>query len=136
MAHPTTIEEIQNFKGKYPKQLWYLFLVEMWERFTFYGMRALLALYISHLILSSAYTPVGADIIATKKAEYAAKGETLDENHPKWFIETSPQSKRDEAEAISNRKYGMVNAFIYAMSVDSSRTNYLAFGSPSFGAVV
>lgn len=116
MAHPTTIEEIQNFKGKYPKQLWYLFLVEMWERFTFYGMRALLALYISHLILSSAYTPVGADAIAAKKAEFAQKGETLDENHPLWHIETSAQSVRDAAEATSNRRYGMINAFIYAMA--------------------
>ena len=24
-----TLEEIQNFQGKYPKQLWYLFLVEI-----------------------------------------------------------------------------------------------------------
>jgi len=30
-----TLEEIQGFKGKYPKQLWYLFLVEMWERLHF-----------------------------------------------------------------------------------------------------
>jgi len=28
-----TLEQIQDFKGRYPKQLWYLFLVEMWERF-------------------------------------------------------------------------------------------------------
>ena len=116
MAHPTTIEEIQNFKGKYPKQLWYLFLVEMWERFTFYGMRALLALYISHLILSSAYMPASADIIETKKKEFAEKGETLDANHPLWSIETSAQGERDKAEATSNRRYGMVNAFIYAMA--------------------
>ncbi len=40
-----TIEEIQNFKGKYPKQLWYLFLVEMWERFCFYGMRGVLTVF-------------------------------------------------------------------------------------------
>lgn len=39
MHYPTTVEEIQNFSGKYPRQLWYLFLVEMWGRFTFYGMR-------------------------------------------------------------------------------------------------
>jgi POT family proton-dependent oligopeptide transporter len=36
------LEEIQNFKGKYPKQLWYLFFSEMWERFSFYGMRGML----------------------------------------------------------------------------------------------
>ena len=32
MSHRYTLEEIQNFEGKYPKQLWYLFTVEMWER--------------------------------------------------------------------------------------------------------
>lgn len=116
MAHPTTVEEIQNFKGKYPKQLWYLFLVEMWERFTFYGMRALLGLYISHLILSAVYMPAPQNVIDQKVAEYAKNGETLDENHPKWYIETSLQKERDSAEAISNRRYGMVNAFIYAMA--------------------
>ena len=36
------LEEIQNFKGKYPKQLWSLFFSEMWERFSFYGMRGML----------------------------------------------------------------------------------------------
>jgi POT family proton-dependent oligopeptide transporter len=111
-----TVEEIQNFKGKYPKQLWYLFLVEMWERFTFYGMRALLGLYISHLILSVAYTPAEPTVISEKVAEYKAKGEVLDENHPKWYIETSAQKERDGAEAISNRRYGTINAFIYAMA--------------------
>lgn len=39
------IEEIQDFKGKYPKQLYLLFFTEMWERFTFYGNRALLMLF-------------------------------------------------------------------------------------------
>lgn len=42
-----TLEEIRNFKGKYPKQLWMLFFTEMWERFTFYGMRALLILFMT-----------------------------------------------------------------------------------------
>lgn len=41
----TTIAEIQNFKGKYPKQLWYLFFSEMWERFSFYGMRGMLVVF-------------------------------------------------------------------------------------------
>lgn len=40
-----TIEQIQNFKGKYPRQLWYLFFSEMWERFSFYGMRGMLAVF-------------------------------------------------------------------------------------------
>jgi POT family proton-dependent oligopeptide transporter len=40
-----TLEEIQNFQGKYPKQLWYLFFSEMWERFCFYGMRGMLTYF-------------------------------------------------------------------------------------------
>jgi proton-dependent oligopeptide transporter, POT family len=40
-----TLDQIQNFEGKYPKQLWYLFVVEMWERFCFYGMRGVLAFF-------------------------------------------------------------------------------------------
>lgn len=38
----TSLEQIQNFKGKYPKQIWPLFFSEMWERFSFYGMRGML----------------------------------------------------------------------------------------------
>lgn len=45
MEQSITLDQIQNFKGKYPKQLWYLFLVEMWERFCFYGMRGVLAFF-------------------------------------------------------------------------------------------
>ncbi|WP_286913763.1 peptide MFS transporter [Flavobacterium sp. UBA4197] len=41
----STLEEIQNFNGKYPKQLWYLFFSEMWERFSFYGMRGMLVIF-------------------------------------------------------------------------------------------
>lgn len=40
-----TIEQIQNFKGKYPKQIWGLFFSEMWERFCFYGMRGMLTYF-------------------------------------------------------------------------------------------
>lgn len=40
-----SLAEIQNFKGKYPKQLWYLFFSEMWERFSFYGMRGMLVIF-------------------------------------------------------------------------------------------
>jgi proton-dependent oligopeptide transporter, POT family len=115
--YPTSVEEIQNFKGKYPKQLWYLFLVEMWERFTFYGMRALLGLYISHLILSVDYHALDQAGIDAKVTEYKKdKGEDLTKDHPKYFIETSQQKFRDDAEAVSNKQYGTINAFIYAMA--------------------
>ena len=51
MEKAQTLEEIQNFKGKYPKQLWYLFLVEMWERFCFYGMRGVLTIFMADQVL-------------------------------------------------------------------------------------
>lgn len=47
MEKQITLEEIQNFKGNYPKQLWYLFFVEMWERFCFYGMRGVLVIFMT-----------------------------------------------------------------------------------------
>ena len=47
-----TLEQIRDFKGKYPKQLWYLFFSEMWERFCFYGMRGMLTVFmVSQLMM-------------------------------------------------------------------------------------
>ncbi len=48
-----TLDEIQTFEGKYPKQLWYLFLSEMWERFAFYGMRGMLTIFMVERLLLS-----------------------------------------------------------------------------------
>src|SRR3954465_9999137 len=45
MSQELTLEQIHDFKGKYPRQLWYLFLTEMWERFCFYGMRGMLTVF-------------------------------------------------------------------------------------------
>jgi proton-dependent oligopeptide transporter, POT family len=46
------LADIQNFSGKYPKQLWYLFFSEMWERFCFYGMRGMLMYFmVYHLMM-------------------------------------------------------------------------------------
>lgn len=42
---PVDLAHIQDFKGRYPKQLWYLFFSEMWERFCFYGMRGMLVVF-------------------------------------------------------------------------------------------
>jgi len=40
----------ENFLG-HPKGLFYLFFAELWERFSFYGMRALLVLYMTKQLL-------------------------------------------------------------------------------------
>lgn len=51
MNNSQTLEQIQNFKGKYPKQLWYLFFSEMWERFSFYGMRGMLVVFMVNQLM-------------------------------------------------------------------------------------
>ncbi len=52
-SNELTLEDIQNFKGKYPRQLWSLFMSEMWERFSFYGMRGMLTIFmVDRLLLS------------------------------------------------------------------------------------
>lgn len=40
-----SLDQIRDFKGKYPRQLWHLFFSEMWERFCFYGMRGMLVVF-------------------------------------------------------------------------------------------
>lgn len=46
-----TLEEIQSFEGKYPKQIWPLFFSEMWERFCFYGMRGMLMYFMMNQLM-------------------------------------------------------------------------------------
>lgn len=46
-----SLDQIQTFEGKYPKQLWYLFFSEMWERFCFYGMRGMLTFFMINQLM-------------------------------------------------------------------------------------
>lgn len=62
MADELSLEEIQDFKGKYPKQLWSLFMVEMWERFCFYGMRGMLVIFMIDKIVGLALTEKSANL--------------------------------------------------------------------------
>jgi proton-dependent oligopeptide transporter, POT family len=50
-TNTVTLGEIQGFTGKYPRQLWYLSLVEMWERFCYYGMRGVLVYFMVDRLL-------------------------------------------------------------------------------------
>ena len=43
------------FKQDHPKGLYLLFFVEMWERFSYYGMRALIVLYMIQTLMYSAH---------------------------------------------------------------------------------
>ena len=50
----------------HPKQLALLFFTEMWERFSFYGMRALLVLFMVHQ-LKYHYMELGIEILKNEK---------------------------------------------------------------------
>lgn len=43
----------QTYTSKHPKALWYIMAIYMWEYFSFYGMRALLILYLTQELLLS-----------------------------------------------------------------------------------
>ena len=46
--------------SRHPKGLFVLFFAEMWERFSYYGMRAILVLYVTNgLMFSDAYANNG-----------------------------------------------------------------------------
>ena len=47
---------LKLFKQGHPKGLYLLFFIEMWERFSFYGMRALIVLYMIENLMYSAQT--------------------------------------------------------------------------------
>src|SRR6187397_250126 len=49
-ADEAILQEVKLEKG-HPKGLWVLFGTEMWERFNFYGMRALLSLFLAEALL-------------------------------------------------------------------------------------
>lgn len=51
MDKQLSLADIQNYKGKFPKQLWYLFFSEMWERFCFYGMRGMLTFFMINQLM-------------------------------------------------------------------------------------
>ena len=52
-----------EFMG-HPRALWQLFNIELWERFAYYGMRAVLAIYIADTFFSH----LGSDAAANQEA--------------------------------------------------------------------
>ena len=45
MSNSPTLQQIRDFKGTYPRQLFHLVGTEMWERFCFYGLRGMLTVF-------------------------------------------------------------------------------------------
>ena len=52
ILHP---EDLKNTKTSHPKGLYVLFATEMWERFSYYGMRALLVLYLTAQLIDGGF---------------------------------------------------------------------------------
>src|SRR5690349_2255263 len=48
-------EEVKRTPSGHPKGLYVLFATEMWERFSYYGMRALLVLYLTAQIVNGGF---------------------------------------------------------------------------------
>ncbi len=61
--------DMQEMFG-HPKGLFYLFFAEMWERFSFYGMRALLVLYMTDVLFNG--LPNGEELSFVVYAAYGA----------------------------------------------------------------
>ena len=53
----------QAVSQPHPKGLYTLFFTEMWERFSYYGMRALLVLYLSSAYLDGGFNLDRADAL-------------------------------------------------------------------------
>lgn len=47
--------DVETPPQRHPQGLWVLFFTEMWERFSYYGMRALLVLYLTSLIVNGGF---------------------------------------------------------------------------------
>lgn len=99
-ATPSTTAAMEETFLGHPKGLFVLFLTEMWERFSYYGMRALLVLYmVNHLF---AHPEVSAHVLgfSTVTGWY----ESL--FHTQWT-----------AQPLSSWVYGLYTSFVYGTPI-------------------
>lgn len=82
----------------HPIGLSILFLTEMWERFCFYGMRALLALYVAHRLASPDVAPHVTGFFAVRAGIESVFGKLDDEQ-------------------FADQIYGLYTAFVYLTPV-------------------
>ncbi|MGZ3772184.1 MAG: peptide MFS transporter [Pseudobdellovibrionaceae bacterium] len=94
MAEARTAVSEKTFYG-HPRGLFTLFFTEMWERFSFYGMRVLLVLYMTQYLFQQA--ELGQEVWGYSTT--------------KWLLESfnGPLSKQ----ALSSLVYGLYTAFVY-----------------------
>ena len=99
VAQPSAVPAGQTWFG-HPRGLFFLFFTEMWERFSYYGMRSLLVLYmVDHLFLRP---DVGQHVLGFT----AIKG--FIEGLP-WVRALGPLAPQP----LSSQIYGLYTAFVY-----------------------
>ncbi len=85
----------------HPKGLYVLFFTEMWERFSYYGMRALLVLYMTKYLI------VGADNGMQIMGFGAVKGFIV------WLMGHFGAKGEISTQALSSQIYGLYTGFVY-----------------------
>ncbi|PWU21191.1 MAG: MFS transporter [Bdellovibrio sp.] len=85
----------------HPVGLYIIFFTEMWERFSYYGMRALLVLYMTKYLLSEA--DKGLDIF----------GYSYIRAFVEWFVRATGISDQLTTQIFSSQVYGLYTGFVY-----------------------
>jgi len=86
----------------HPKGLYVLFFTEMWERFSYYGMRALLVLYMTKYLL------IGAESGTMQIAGYGAVKTLI-----VWLAGLFGQHGELSTQTLSSQIYGLYTGFVY-----------------------
>ena len=85
----------------HPKGLYVLFFTEMWERFSYYGMRALLVLYMTKYLIINA--DKGMNVLGYESIRLFVQG----------FVGLLGMHERLSVQALSSQIYGLYTGFVY-----------------------
>ncbi|MDE2143781.1 MAG: peptide MFS transporter [Elusimicrobia bacterium] len=85
----------------HPKGLYVLFFTEMWERFSYYGMRALLVLYMTKRLILDANA--GAPIVGFEATRAFVQ----------WFVGLFGMHETLTVQALSSQIYGLYTGFVF-----------------------
>ena len=102
----TLIRKCGQVLGAHPKLLWILASTEVWERFSYYGMRAMLVLYLSNVLLARDNLDQVGGLRLLAKA--CGAGGVLAP-----ATEISDQDRQKAVQAFSSQLYGMYTSCVY-----------------------
>ncbi|HAZ07709.1 MAG TPA: MFS transporter [Elusimicrobia bacterium] len=85
----------------HPKGLYVLFFTEMWERFSYYGMRSLLVLYMAKYLINKADN--GLDVLGYGAIRHFVQ----------WFVGLFGMRGELSVQAFSSQIYGLYTGFVY-----------------------